>query len=397
MRPLILSSMFLLVDACGLAQLKTFPADVPTSKGVDIWGHVEHVQPLLELPLKDGGRMALHAKFNSDESGGRILPTGWTLPFLEAAVWMTSERSATATLPDGQTLPFLMDPTTGSWRKSGKWTADQAGERFTITGPDEEFVFEKGRLRLWKHGKSRYQWILNAKSEVERVEENGSTWLTVSRSGGLGDSMLELRGAEAKQAVAINYSMLPVDVGVPSPDLMGRVYSITTPHTGKVDVEFKPGAEEHVMRMSSAQMVRPLEYVWAAETGIVQGLNGMRVAVTSPLEAKKGVALPQILAIGPDGVETLLQAATKNENGVHTVVAADGSKMEKYVARSPGMSEKMVRKEVSTSAQGITSETYRARLGADGTVLQDQRGEFVRKLEDGVYKVYKDGVLIREY
>ncbi|QIF04828.1 hypothetical protein [Roseimicrobium sp. ORNL1] len=371
------------------------------SCGYDSCGRVDISLPLASISLP-GRSLPVAIRYIPSLSMAGALPYGWQLPILDACAVQESEETCLVLMPDGEYASLARDAKADAYHSpNGKWQAKVNGSHIELTSGEDKLKYEEGRIRsMERKGEFELHWIYGRSGLLEKIVNGaGSTVLAIGQSREGLVHHLTLTPSEQDKRVALRYTKIPENSRVAAkvfnesfPNVLeeiilpgNRVVTVTNnkSDSGQVSMEWKcPEGGALYNRYFS----------WNDKTGNILSVDKAQIETTFP----QGATSPQVVQI-EDGKRTVVQKARANQSGTIFTFEPDGRIRKDFYGLRPDGSALMLRKQTETDPAGNTLETYRARFGSDGLLNKDEAGEWTRVLEDGVYRVYHKGKLIRSY
>ncbi len=153
--------------------------------GVNNYGYVEFLEPLGDLILGDGSKIALHAMFNSKwDRPSPYLGYGWSLPLLESRMVQSDENTFNFFMPNGEERTFVRNKTVPTVLEShGGWKAEIKGDMILVESDcGTRISLSRGRVIsiAMKEGRLDYVWDGD---QVSEIREGGRTLMKVERDG----------------------------------------------------------------------------------------------------------------------------------------------------------------------------------------------------------------------
>lgn len=365
-------------NACGIE----WSVPVTHFDGVDSKGHVCYSEKIGEVDVSDGVKLPLIINFRSDrEFASPYLGKGWILALLDSNFVQTAENAFLMTQPDGWVRPFYRAKASDNVLDGGvDWKAEIKGENITAwAGCGWKLTYIKGRLNAISTPKNRRLEFVYSANGVTELREGGEVRLTVERDPSNG----RVRAISSnKTRVEISYGKRPrLQVIGGQTVVAGMDESLAAVSHDDKGEDFEFGITDKMqpnLRIAKKGVPDRL-FVWDAVSRRIRFDSGWNYQV-EPQANLVDVAITRMDQSGKK--EYWLNESGKGRETVQTI---DGIVhiTDTFVS---GPLRGRIRKKTESSQSG-EKIVYRA--------TYDDKGDLIRKLEDGIVAEYNNGSVSR--
>lgn len=383
------SGMFLLARlTCALACSTASSFSAPLGL-LDQEGGFACNLPLTEVTA-DSFTVPIELHVSSAPQISGILPDGWLLPILDSCAFLDPDGEPVVILPTGETI----HPSEHSGNEND-WKIEQSGNKIMVFNGRFVARFEGGRIVhysrvnengfVWKRGDQKTEILYDGFKVFEAESENSGPDHTLTLKGSGENIEIIAYQPRFSDTLATDGAVLP------SVSLIrkgGREYCSFEKRLRSAKIELEFAGDSY---SPPARLVH-----WRCEDGRVSEIDGRRYLVENAVVGRSSFSLPRIERIESDGSSTILQPAMylNGMTGVETESFDLNNKTERYYVNSGKWVR--LRKEVHYS-NGEPVTGYTASFDEKGVPLRETNGSFTRTFDGEKFRVFKDGILLREY
>ncbi|OYW74378.1 MAG: hypothetical protein B7Z37_18205 [Verrucomicrobia bacterium 12-59-8] len=278
----------------------------------------------------------------------------------------------------------------------------------------QEYRFQDGRLRDLhdKASNTTLSWRYDDDGKCKGIyDETGKELVRFSREKIDGQERLKVLQAGGKNGsepllATINYFSPPplsggylskVDKALGS----GYVSEIcVNSNQFKLDRASEADETEH-LEVTTKESGQKASYAWLSHTGWLKKINDITYEVINSETIRIGehekILSPKIIQYDKKGEPLIVQNFQIGTPVGWKEILPNGGMKEYIFTMLPG-GGKMLRKiELRQGSGDVPAISYNANYNAKAELIRESNGDYTRTYQNGIYKVYKNGTLVREY